>query len=527
MRLRTWTIGARMRAGFAVILVLLVAVAVFGIGAMGRNQARMDESTVVNSHKARDAMAMRDTVFRRMIALRNIVLVGSAAEVQDEMTGILRQEQQYAARSQQLRGMLDRQGTQERALFDKIAVLDAAARPLTGNVFDMVRSAQTENVYNLLTAQLLPLQSRWLASLEELIALEDALTAQAIAQARDEYLATRAIMVALGFAALIAGVAVSVLLTRSLRMQLGGEPVYAARIAGEIAGGDLAGEIALRHGGADSLLGAMKGMRDRLAGIVGDVRANTDTIALATGDIAAGNQELSQRTDEQAGLIRHIVLSIESLAGAVANNADHARQGKQLTVAASAVAQRGGQAVAQVEQTMQAISVAAGKIEAIIAVIDGIAFQTNILALNAAVEAARAGEQGRGFAVVASEVRHLAQRSSEAAKEIKGLIGDSVQQVRKGGELVEQAGATMDDIVVSVQQVSAIMAEISAASEEQRASIEQINGSVAHIDHVTQQNAALVKDAAAAAASLCGQARELAALVQVFKVAEPRYLPLA
>jgi methyl-accepting chemotaxis protein len=519
-----------MRAGFAVILALLVAVAVFGIGAMGRNQARMDESTAVNNQKARAAMAMRDSVFQRMIALRNIVLVGSAAEVQAEVDGIVQQERQYAAHSQQLRRMLDGHAGgdgREKALLDRIAAMDGAARPLIGSVFAMVRSAQTENVYTLLTAELLPVQNRWLAALGELIALEDALTARAIAEAKSEYLATRAIMVALGLAAVAAGAAVSVLLTGSLRRQLGGEPVYAARIAGEIAGGDLAGEIALRHGGADSLLGAMKGMRDRLAGIVGDVRANTDSIAAATGQIAAGNEELSQRTDEQAGLIRRIVLSIESLAGAVTQTADNARQGKELTIAASAVAQRGGQAVGQVRQTMSAISAAAGKIEDIIAVIDGIAFQTNILALNAAVEAARAGEQGRGFAVVASEVRNLAQRSSQAAKEIKVLIGDSVHQVRKGGELVGQAGATMDDIVGSVRQVAAIMAEISAASEEQRASIEQINGSVAHIDGVTQQNAALVKGAATAAASLCGQARHLASLVQVFKVAEPRYLPLA
>jgi methyl-accepting chemotaxis protein len=240
----------------------------------------------------------------------------------------------------------------------------------------------------------------------------------------------------------------------------------------------------------------------------------------ATGQIAAGNADLSQRTEEQAASLEETASSMEELTSTVKQNADNARQANQLAAGASQVAVKGGAVVGQVVSTMSSINDSSKKIVDIISVIDGIAFQTNILALNAAVEAARAGEQGRGFAVVASEVRSLAQRSAAAAKEIKGLITDSVGKVEDGTRLVGEAGKTMDEIVTSVKRVTDIMAEIAAASQEQSSGIEQVNQAITQMDEVTQQNAALVEEAAAAAESLQEQAQSLTQAVSVFKLAQ-------
>jgi methyl-accepting chemotaxis protein len=248
------------------------------------------------------------------------------------------------------------------------------------------------------------------------------------------------------------------------------------------------------------------------------VRGSADSIATAAVEVAAGNQDLSSRTEQQAGSLEESASSMEELTGTVRQNADNAQQGKHLATTASQIASHGGEVVAQVVETMGAIDASARKIVDIIAVIDGIAFQTNILALNAAVEAARAGEQGRGFAVVAGEVRTLAQRSAAAAREIKVLIDDSVEKVDAGSRLVGEAGTTMKDVVASVQRVTDIMAEISAASSEQSAGIVQVSQAINEMDHVTQQNAALVEEAAAATESMQEQARSLAEAVGVFKL---------
>ncbi|MCW4455172.1 methyl-accepting chemotaxis protein [Flavobacterium sp. MXW15] len=256
----------------------------------------------------------------------------------------------------------------------------------------------------------------------------------------------------------------------------------------------------------------------QLTSIVGRIQAAASSINLAASEIATGNTDLSRRTEQQAANLEETAASMEELTSTVRQNAEHARQANQLAIGAHGVASQGGEVVGQVVTTMSAIEASSKKIADIISVIDGIAFQTNILALNAAVEAARAGEQGRGFAVVASEVRTLAQRSAGAAKEIKGLIDDSVEKVSEGSQLVHQAGTTMGEIVGSVQRVTDIMAEISAASQEQSAGIEQVNQTVTQMDEATQQNAALVEEATAAARSMEEQASQLAEAVAVFRV---------
>ncbi|HYD60255.1 MAG TPA: Cache 3/Cache 2 fusion domain-containing protein [Noviherbaspirillum sp.] len=294
----------------------------------------------------------------------------------------------------------------------------------------------------------------------------------------------------------------------------------ALQVARTVAAGDLTSRITVRSNDeTGQLMQAMKDMNDSLARIVGEVRTGTDTIATASHQIASGNLDLSSRTEEQASSLEETASSMEELTSTVKQNADNARQANELAVAASGVAIKGGEVVSQVVSTMSAINESASKIADIISVIDGIAFQTNILALNAAVEAARAGEQGKGFAVVASEVRNLAQRSANAAKEIKALINDSVERVDAGSKLVADAGTTMEEIVDSVKRVTAIMADIMDASREQSSGIEQVNKAIGQMDQVTQQNAALVEEAAAAADSLQEQAGKLAQVVSVFKVA--------
>jgi methyl-accepting chemotaxis protein len=289
------------------------------------------------------------------------------------------------------------------------------------------------------------------------------------------------------------------------------------RLARGIAAGDLTQHIEVKSTNEiGKLFQALKEMNQSLERIVAEVRRGTSTIFSAAAEIARGNTDLSSRTELQAGALQQTASSMEELTAAVKQNADHARHANQLAMSASEVAVKGGSVVSQVIDTMDSINDSSRKIVDIIGVIDGIAFQTNILALNAAVEAARAGEQGRGFAVVASEVRSLAQRSAAAAKEIKTLIGDSVEKVRTGTKLVDQAGATMVEIVLSIRDVTDIMGEITAASAEQTAGIEQVNHAITEMDNSTQQNAALVEQAAAAAKALQDQARALEQVISVF-----------
>ncbi len=332
---------------------------------------------------------------------------------------------------------------------------------------------------------------------------------------RETYDAARAWIFATLCGSLVLGVLPALWIARIISRPLN----EALQVAQTVAAGDLTSQIeAKSRDETGQLLRALKEMNTSLQNIVGEVRAGTDTIAIASTQIATGNLDLSSRTEQQASSLEETASSMEELTSTVKQNADNARQANQLAESASEVAVRGGEVVSQVVDTMGSINESAKKIVDIIGVIDGIAFQTNILALNAAVEAARAGEQGRGFAVVASEVRNLAQRSASAAKEIKSLIGDSVEKVEAGGKLVNQAGATMDEIVASVKRVTAIMGEITDASREQEAGIEQINQAISEMDTVTQQNASLVEEAAAAAQSMQEQASKLTQVVSVFKL---------
>jgi methyl-accepting chemotaxis protein len=337
---------------------------------------------------------------------------------------------------------------------------------------------------------------------------------EALAAGQDEFRTSRAISIASILVGLGLSAAFAMFLVRAIMSGLD----TAMTVADKIAGGQLGHEIdTSRRDEFGTLLNSLKRMDDKLHEIVGEVRGASDAVGGAAAQLSRGNDDLSQRTQEQASALEETASSMEEMTATVKQNADNARQANQLASGARGQAERGGEVVSRAVGAMTAINDSSRKIADIISVIDEIAFQTNLLALNAAVEAARAGEQGRGFAVVASEVRSLAQRSATAAKEIKDLIGDSVEKVRSGSELVDESGKVLGEIMESVKKVSDIVAEIAAASEEQAQGIDQVNNAVTQMDDTTQQNAALVEEAASAAKSMEQQAQQLVAQISFFR----------
>ena len=363
----------------------------------------------------------------------------------------------------------------------------------------------------------LPVAQRYLAALDEMVQLQERQRDVATEQAHDEQTTQIVVSLVLGLivAALVLGV--TALIIRNITQALS-QAVQTAQAIGE---GDLT--VQIRNQRSDEfgqLLGALDAMVTRLRSVVTEVRSGVESVSSASSQIASGNQDLSARTEQTAANLEETASSMEELTSTVTQSSETARQANQLAGTAAQAAQRGGEVVHQVVQSMQQITDSSRRISDIIGVIDGIAFQTNILALNAAVEAARAGEQGRGFAVVAGEVRALAQRSAEAAKEIKGLISASVSSVESGSVQVEQAGQSMQEIVSSVRRVTDLIGEITAASEEQRDGIGQVNQAISNLDQMTQQNAALVEESSAAAVAMREQAQRLAQVVSVFRLAE-------
>ncbi|PRC95255.1 methyl-accepting chemotaxis protein [Solimicrobium silvestre] len=521
MNLSKIKVGKRLGLGFALVLAFLIVVTMLGITRMSQIQDRLDKIVTVSNVETRLIIDMRAIVYDRMVSLRNLTLLNDIDDMGPDLAKIKEQSDKYAAAEAKLAKMFEDESSttaEEKSMLGKLKDQATAAAPLPAKAQELGLANNPEVATITLIKKLRPIQKKWLDTLDDMTTLEDKLNAGVAHEANSAFSTARTLMLLLGGLALITGVAAAVIITRSLLKQLGGEPDYASQIASQIAAGDLAAMIETKPGDETSLIAEMKTMRDSLVNIVGQVRVRTDTIATASSEIAMGNLDLSSRTEQQASSLEKTSSAMKELTKTVKLNADNAREANQLALSASEVARHGGTVVAQVVDTMSAINESAKKIEDIISVIDGIAFQTNILALNAAVEAARAGEQGRGFAVVASEVRNLAQRSAVAAKEIKGLITTSVEKVGVGTKLVGQAGVTINQIVASVKQVNDIIAEISHASQDQSADIEGINHSVIDMDGMTQQNAALVEQAAAAAQSLQDQAAELAKVVSIFKL---------
>jgi methyl-accepting chemotaxis protein len=403
------------------------------------------------------------------------------------------------------------------ALFEDIMKKREDYRVARAKAFQEKANGDIEKANHFFETEMMPKVSAYMGSLNKLVTYQKTAVDALSGQIDDQYRQGRNAQFGLAIAALLIGIGFAFWITRAITRPL----QQALQIATAVAAGDLTSRIdiaAASNSETGQLMRALKEMNANLLQIVGQVRQGTEAIASASQQIAAGNLDLSSRTEEQASSLEETASSMEELTSIVKQNADNARQANTLASSASEVAQKGGAVVAQVVDTMGSINQSSRKIVDIIGVIDSIAFQTNILALNAAVEAARAGEQGRGFAVVAAEVRTLAQRSASAAKEIKELIGDSVDKVNAGTQLVDQAGATMHEIVGSIRRVTDIMGEIAAASQEQTAGIEQINQAIAQMDQATQQNAALVEEAAAAAQAMKDQADQLSGQVDQFKI---------
>lgn len=441
-------------------------------------------------------------------------MINDTAEMEKQMVRMEEARQRYQKSLAFLNeNMRSEQGKELLAQMDK---LRKQAKPLTDKAVQLGLQNKTEEATKVLLTEVRPAQNKWLDTLQALVEFQAKRTAEHYQAAKDAYSGARTLMLILAALGVVLGVIIAFVITRSITRPVG----TAVAAANRIAEGDLAtdlGQVTSKDE-VGQMLKALQIMQANLRDIVVRIKESTDTINTASKEIAAGNSDLSQRTEEQASSLEETASSMEELTSTVKQNAENAKQANQLAKGASEIAVRGGEVVNDVVQTMAAINESSRKIVDIISVIDGIAFQTNILALNAAVEAARAGEQGRGFAVVAGEVRNLAQRSAAAAKEIKTLIGDSVEKVEGGSKLVEQAGSTMEEVVVSVKRVTDIISEISAASLEQSTGIEQVNQAVTQMDEVTQQNAALVEQAAAAAESLEEQAESLAEAVSVFRL---------
>ena len=520
MSLRDFKIGTRLGFGFGSILVILVVVVVAANGLNYRNKAELLDGLALAGEKNTQASLMKSAMLETGIAMRNIGLQGDVALMQAEEGKVRQHRKLYDGAREKLAtlGLSD----SEKALVADIARVDGEVDAAFKEAMGQVLAFNSEGAAKVIATRIDPLNKTTLADINKLLDL------QHVAQQSfmDDSLAADArlmtVLFILGGAAVAIGAWCAIFITRSITVPLSG----ALAVAQKVAAGELTSRVVVEGKDETSALQqALKDMNESLVQTVSDVRNGTDTITVASREIASGNADLSARTETQASSLEETASSMEELTSTVKQNADNARQANQLAVSASSVAEQGGKVVAQVVDTMGSIKDSSRKIVDIIGVIDGIAFQTNILALNAAVEAARAGEQGRGFAVVASEVRNLAQRSAGAAKEIKGLIGDSVDKVDAGSRLVDEAGQTMGLVVTSIRQVADIMGEITAATQEQSHGIEEVNQAIAQMDQMTQQNAALVEEAAAAAESMQEQAQKLAGAVSIFKLRGEQMAP--
>ncbi|WP_233978831.1 methyl-accepting chemotaxis protein [Pectobacterium versatile] len=512
-------LGAMLGAGFASVIIIGLMVAILGrvhLANLGKDIESLSEKNLANLLLIQDTKSGFEVVAR---VVRNIGLSQDSTRIQEEKHLF---DQQIIRNNEALAKVYKQLAEPEaRALLEQLAQARPAYLKAVNKAIELSLSGVPEEKVQaalVMVNEMPPAQASVFAALDGLTALQKKQTMEtttnAMNKAKDD---GNTLLLFAAFAVFI-GIFISILITRTIKNLLGGEVAYAAHIAQEVAQGNLAVSVNLRPGDNHSVLAAMNGMRKSLSGIVEQVRESSESIATGASQIAAGSTDLSQRTEEQAANLQQTAASMEEMSQTVRQNTETVRNATQLAQAASDTAAKGGEAVGNIVITMKEITDSSHKIGDIISVIDGIAFQTNILALNAAVEAARAGEQGRGFAVVAGEVRSLAQRSASAAKEIKELIGHSVEKVEAGSVMVNSAGATIEALVRQAHNVADLLNEIGVTTQEQESGVSQIHDAVNQLDQVTQQNAALVEQSASAADSLSDQAARLVELMKVFIV---------
>ncbi|MCA6968087.1 MCP four helix bundle domain-containing protein [Pectobacterium carotovorum] len=510
-------LGAMLGAGFASVIIIGLMVAILGrvhLANLGKDIESLSEKNLANLLLIQDTKSGFEVVAR---VVRNIGLSQDSARIQEEKRLF---DQQIIRNNEALAKVYKQLAEPEaRALLEQLAQARPAYLKAVNKAIELSLSGVPEEKVQaalVMVNEMPPAQASVFAALDGLTALQKKQTMEtttnAMNKARDD---GNTLLLFAAFAVFI-GIFISILITRTIKNLLGGEVAYAAHIAQEVAQGNLAVSVNLRPGDNHSVLAAMNGMRKSLSEIVEQVRESSESIATGASQIAAGSTDLSQRTEEQAANLQQTAASMEEMSQTVRQNTETVRNATQLAQAASDTAAKGGEAVGNIVITMKEITDSSHKIGDIISVIDGIAFQTNILALNAAVEAARAGEQGRGFAVVAGEVRSLAQRSASAAKEIKELIGHSVEKVEAGSVMVNSAGATIEALVRQAHNVADLLNEIGVTTQEQESGVSQIHDAVNQLDQVTQQNAALVEQSASAADSLSDQAARLVELMKIF-----------
>jgi methyl-accepting chemotaxis protein len=513
MKFKDLRISTRLGLGFAAMLLLVACMA--GVGLWRLANVSQATEKMMTQALAKERLAGEWQSNLRSTSIATIAMIKAPDATLEAYFAKLQSTGMERIASVQKEFQSKLSTPEEKALYDRVMVARTRVRETVTNLTMLKDRGRLEEAQKMVDTTFSEALAAYGSAVDRLDQHQHDEIDAAARDIAEDYVSGRITLLSLAAAAVVLGALFAWRLSAGIVQPLR----RALVVAKTVASGDLRVEIRVEsRDEAGLLMQALKDMNLSLAKVVGEVRIGTDTIATASSQIASGNQDLSSRTEEQASSLEQTAASMEELTSTVKQNADNARQANQLAVSASEVAMKGGMVVSQVVDTMESINASSRKVVDIIGVIDGIAFQTNILALNAAVEAARAGEQGRGFAVVASEVRSLAQRSAAAAKEIKTLIGDSVEKVEEGSKQVEEAGRTMDEIVDSVRRVTDIMGEITAASQEQNSGIEQINQAITQMDQVTQQNAALVEEASAAAQSLQEQAGSLVQTVGIFKL---------
>jgi methyl-accepting chemotaxis protein len=510
-------VSTRLALGFGATVALAVAVVAYAALTMQRLSDNVNElatNRMVKVAQFNQVKSNFQTIARRV---RNIIIIDDdQARYAEEAADIAK----LRAQNNDLLAQLDKRISlpKGRELFQTITDTRKIYNQALDRAIAFAMKNQNAQASAVLFDEAQPLQKILFKAVDDSTEMQQDLANELAQSAERTASFSVVLMGALAVLMAAIGSAVGWLLSRHLRTALGAEPSELSQAVALVADGDLSQAVRVDPQDTTSVMANVARMQASLVKVVSNVRSNSESVATASAQIAQGNSDLSQRTEEQASALEETAATMEQLGSTVRSNADSAKQANQMAQSASAVALQGGDVVSKVVTTMQDINESSRKVSEIIGVIDGIAFQTNILALNAAVEAARAGEQGRGFAVVATEVRTLAQRSADAAKEIKALIGRSVAQVESGTSLVDQAGKTMSEIVTSIQRVSDIVGEITASSVEQSSGVQQVGDAVGLMDQATQQNAALVEESAAAAESLKGQAQLLVQAVAVFKL---------